>query len=186
MNDYVHIEAADLCRPNARFTQERQGYQVLTLFGKLGYSQYIDAVRLRYALPFFVERFFRTNEDWERVAATDFRHVSWSSRTEASLDQVISRPATIILGEPGAGKSTLVKAIVQRAVDLELVPLVAELRSYAGDLTGLLAQAAPADLLRDTTIVGEPVRRIVILDGLDEVPQDRIEKWTPDRGQCPK
>ena len=43
--------------------------------------------------------FFRTNEDWERVAATDFRHVSWSSRTEASLDQVISRPATIILGE---------------------------------------------------------------------------------------
>ena len=39
VNDYVHIEAADLCRPNARFTQERQGYQVLTPFGKLGYSQ---------------------------------------------------------------------------------------------------------------------------------------------------
>ncbi len=38
VNDYVHIEAADLCRPNARFTQERQGYQVLTPFGKLGYS----------------------------------------------------------------------------------------------------------------------------------------------------
>ena len=39
MNDYVHIEAADLRRPNARFTTERQGYQVLTPFGKLGYSQ---------------------------------------------------------------------------------------------------------------------------------------------------
>ena len=39
MNDYVHIKAADLCRPNARFTPERQGYQVLTPFGKLGYSQ---------------------------------------------------------------------------------------------------------------------------------------------------
>ena len=39
VNDYVHIEAADLCRPNARFTQERQGYQVLTPFGKLGYSR---------------------------------------------------------------------------------------------------------------------------------------------------
>ena len=38
MNDYVHIEAADLRRPNARFTTERQGYQVLTPFGKLGYS----------------------------------------------------------------------------------------------------------------------------------------------------
>ena len=39
VNDYVHIEAADLCRPNARFPPERQGYQVLTPFGKLGYSQ---------------------------------------------------------------------------------------------------------------------------------------------------
>ena len=42
MNDYVHIEAADLRRPNARFTTERQGYQVLTPFGKLGYSQFVD------------------------------------------------------------------------------------------------------------------------------------------------
>ena len=42
MNDYVHIEAADLRRPNARFTTERQGYQVLTPFGKLGYSQRFD------------------------------------------------------------------------------------------------------------------------------------------------
>ena len=40
MNDYVHIEAADLRRPNARFTTERQGYQVLTPFGKLGYSPF--------------------------------------------------------------------------------------------------------------------------------------------------
>ena len=45
MNDYVHIEAADLRRPNARFTTERQGYQVLTPFGKLGYSQRIDAIK---------------------------------------------------------------------------------------------------------------------------------------------
>ena len=121
--------------------------------------------------------FFRTNEEWERVAASDFRHISWSSGTEASLDQVISRPAAIILGEPGAGKSTLVKAVVQRTVDLQMVPLVAQLRSYAGDLAGLLAQEAPAGLLRDTAIVGTPVRRVLILDGLDEIPQDRIENF---------
>ena len=42
VNDYVHIEASDLRRPNARFTTERQGYQVLTPFGKLGYSQKND------------------------------------------------------------------------------------------------------------------------------------------------
>ena len=38
MNNYVHVKTADLYRPNARLTPERQGYQVLTPFGKLGYS----------------------------------------------------------------------------------------------------------------------------------------------------
>ena len=39
VNNYVHVKTADLYRPNARLTPERQGYQVLTPFGKLGYSQ---------------------------------------------------------------------------------------------------------------------------------------------------
>ena len=43
VNNYVHVKTADLYRPNARLTPERQGYQVLTPFGKLGYSQF-DAV----------------------------------------------------------------------------------------------------------------------------------------------
>ena len=38
VNNYVHVKTADLYRPNARLTPERQGYQVLTPFGKLGYS----------------------------------------------------------------------------------------------------------------------------------------------------
>ena len=37
-NNYVRVNTVDLYTPNARFTQERLGYQVLTLFGKLGYS----------------------------------------------------------------------------------------------------------------------------------------------------
>ena len=41
VGNYVHVETADLYRPNARFTTETQGYQVLTPFGKLGYSQEI-------------------------------------------------------------------------------------------------------------------------------------------------
>ena len=45
MNNYVHVKTADLYRPNARLTPERQGYQVLTPFGKLGYSPIIDRDR---------------------------------------------------------------------------------------------------------------------------------------------
>ena len=46
MNNYVHVKTADLYRPNARLTPERQGYQVLTPFGKLGYSQVVDELNL--------------------------------------------------------------------------------------------------------------------------------------------
>ena len=48
VNNYVHVKTADLYRPNARLTPERQGYQVLTPFGKLGYSprNHCDARRL--------------------------------------------------------------------------------------------------------------------------------------------
>ena len=42
VNIYVHVKTADLYRPNARLTPERQGYQVLTPFGKLGYSLHLD------------------------------------------------------------------------------------------------------------------------------------------------
>ena len=44
VNNYVHIKTADLYRPNARLIPERQGYQVLTPFGKLGYSQKNNAL----------------------------------------------------------------------------------------------------------------------------------------------
>ena len=48
VNNYVHVKTADLYRPNARLTPERQGYQVLTPFGKFGYSQ-ISNANLRWA-----------------------------------------------------------------------------------------------------------------------------------------
>ena len=44
MNNYVHVKTADLYRPNARLTPERQGYQVLTPFGKLGYSPKSESI----------------------------------------------------------------------------------------------------------------------------------------------
>ena len=47
-NNHVRVNTADLYTPNARFTPERQGYQVLTLFGKLGYSPSVHPV---YVIP---------------------------------------------------------------------------------------------------------------------------------------
>ena len=140
-------------------------------------TQYIDGIRERCELPFFIERLFRTDEDWERVAAHEFRSVSLSLRTEATLDQVITRRATVIVGEPGSGKSTLTKAAVQREIELGLVPLLTELRSYNGDLSQLLKKTIPADLVTDGRVDGVAVERVLILDGVDEVPQAHIERF---------
>ena len=45
-NNYVRVNTVDLYTPNARFTPERLGYQVLTLFGKLGYSHFLSMISL--------------------------------------------------------------------------------------------------------------------------------------------
>ena len=50
-NNYVRVNTVDLYTPNARFTPERLGYQVLTLFGKLGYSQFF-VIELRKRIRF--------------------------------------------------------------------------------------------------------------------------------------
>ena len=49
-NNYVRVNTVDLYTPNARFTPERTGYQVLTLFGKLGYSQFLDSTGWSFTL----------------------------------------------------------------------------------------------------------------------------------------
>ena len=48
-NNYVRVNTVDLYTPNARFTPERLGYQVLTLFGKLGYSRLLRCPSRRVA-----------------------------------------------------------------------------------------------------------------------------------------
>ena len=80
MNDYVHIEAADLRRPNARFTTERQGYQVLTPFGKLGYSHKIAAS----------SDCSRPVNDYVHIEAADLRRPNARFTTERQGYQVLT------------------------------------------------------------------------------------------------
>ena len=51
VNDYGHVKTVAPYRPNDRFTQESLGYQVLTPFGKLGYSQKYRASSTAVATP---------------------------------------------------------------------------------------------------------------------------------------
>ena len=44
----------------------------------------------------------------------EFRNISLSDNTEATLEQLLDRRSVALLGEPGAGKSTVAHATVER------------------------------------------------------------------------
>lgn len=143
-------------------------------------QEYIDRITAENRLPFFIERLFRTNEEWDRVSAHDFRNVSLSARTEPTLDRVLEHRSVIILGEPGSGKSTVARAAVDKSVARGWVPMVVNLRSYAGDLSALLATEAPADLVYGAAVDDRQITRIFILDGFDEIPRDLLGTFIAD------
>ena len=92
VNIYVHVKTADLYRPNARLTQERQGYQVLTPFGKLGYSQKfrfhlanLGGLRLRDMIGYVKEK--------ARLALDGELANLFASRPTSTLDAGLTRAA---------------------------------------------------------------------------------------------
>ena len=72
VGNYVHVETADLYRPNARFTTETQGYQVLTPFGKLGYSRITDHHNLLITGPTGIGKSFLACAFVERACRRGF------------------------------------------------------------------------------------------------------------------
>ena len=102
VNNYVHVKTADLYRPNARLTPERQGYQVLTPFGKLGYSPIIDrdrelctkALRRRHEC-----RIYHLGADAVCFATSGISLVSASRRIVAicsSVNQILSMTLSLL------------------------------------------------------------------------------------------
>lgn len=139
-------------------------------------NQYTDRLRSANEPTFFLDRFFKT-DDWERVAGYDFRGLNLSGSAEITLDQVCDRPLAVVLGEPGSGKTTVAKAAVRLFLRRGKVPILGQGRSYNGDLRDLLAQTAPPALVAGGTADDVEVDRVLILDGLDEVPSSQLQRF---------
>jgi hypothetical protein len=121
------------------------------------------------APSFLLARRFTAAESWTKATTQDgTRYLGLFRENEPDLAAVLTHPKVLILGEPGAGKSTTGRAVVQHLDEHGKpadIPVVASLKSYTGNLRNLLLQSAPAIVLDMPEL-----HRTYVLDGIDEVP----------------
>jgi hypothetical protein len=129
-----------------------------------GYRQ-----RLAASLPEFLRpRRFLSAENWVNATSQGgTRYMGMFRENEPDLPAILTQRQLLILGEPGAGKSTVAKAVVQHllAKNDANVPILSLLKSYNGNLRALLLQSVPPTILDASNIT-----RTYILDGIDEAP----------------
>lgn len=123
------------------------------------------------ATPFLRPRRFVTAESWTKTTTQDgTRYAGLFRGHDPDLPAILTHKKVLILGEPGAGKSTTGQAVIRHILDHGQpaeIPVLASLKSYNGNLRELLVRTTPAELL-DTP----EVTRTYILDGVDVVPTD--------------
>ena len=119
--------------------------------------------------PFLLARRFTAAESWSKATTQEgTRYLGLFREQEPGLATILTHPKLLILGEPGAGKSTTGRAVVQHLHENGQptdIAVVASLKSYTGNLPNLLLQNAPAIVLKTPEL-----RRSYVLDGADEVP----------------
>ena len=93
---------------------------------------------------------------------------------EPVIEELLQLPNFVVLAEPGAGKSTVARsAMIALAKRPDVVPIRVSLLecSTTRSVPVLIASA-----LRNTCIEGEPRRYYYVLDGLDEIPREFLER----------
>jgi hypothetical protein len=116
---------------------------------------------------FIVPRRFVADERWTKATIGGGRYLGFLREYEPELPAILSHKHVIILGEPGAGKSTAGQSIIQHGLnsgDATALSVFTSLKSYDGHLQALLLQNVPAAILGAAEIA-----RTYILDGIDEV-----------------
>jgi hypothetical protein len=125
----------------------------------------------------YIERRLISDEKWQKYAGdTSFRYSGFLREYEPDLPKLLENRRLVIVGEPGAGKSTVTRTVTRRFAIAHArtdVPVFLSLRGYAGNLTASLAASAPNDVLSSRLI-----SRRYVFDGLDEVPHELLSQAT--------
>jgi len=119
--------------------------------------------------PFLLPRRFATADTWTKAASDNgVRYLGVFRDQAPDLATILANRRVLILGEPGAGKSTTGQAVVQHVLNNGQpteIPVLVTLKAYTGDLRALLLRSVPAPVLDAPNTT-----RIYAFDGVDEVP----------------
>src|SRR5213593_1439174 len=90
----------------------------------------------------FIERHFEAAKDQGRFSLEVLPYRGMFADREATLEKLLPKPRMVILGEPGSGKSTVLREAARRLALLQSgaqLPIFLPLRSYRGSLHDLAA-----------------------------------------------
>ena len=148
--------------------------------------KYLDGLASQLPLGLYVERRFTAlTESGGASVDIDLHFRGMLRDREPKLDDILKHARVLILAEPGGGKSIVARGAVHQFIrDSTRVPVFAELKGYRGDLGALISTNAPAEILDlEASIDTKTISRAYVLDGIDEIPRDRLPQLGADLQQ---
>ena len=143
-------------------------------------QRYLDESIRNYSIgPLYVPRRFTALPESGSVSSDlEFRAYGMLREREPALKEILTHPAIAIVADPGAGKSVVGRASVQHLIaNGGRVPVFAELKQYRVDLPTLFRITTPTAILDPAAMVeGVPLRRTYVLDGIDEIPAELVQR----------
>lgn len=140
------------------------------------FTRYVDDLRRRWPLPFFLARSFRTAEEWNRWSSFEVRARASGDR-EPQLENVLYHHRATVVGEAGSGKSLVARKAIELGAQQGFIPFFVPLKEYTGDLAALIRQHSSDEAFRATDIDGTPAPHLYIFDGFDELPAARLDDF---------
>src|SRR6266852_1154814 len=179
---FLHAIAPKRCSPS--LPRLRCGQEVKRQpMTKQEINDYVEGLKNRISLDRYVERRFTAADASGGLPADfDYRFHGSFRNLEPRLAELLTHPRVMVLAEPGGGKSiTAYAALLEILSKGERIPVLAELKGYRSDLSLLMHQSVPAELLKVAAFVdGAPVHRTYVLDGVDEVPAELVQQFAAD------
>ena len=129
--------------------------------------------------PLYVPRRFTALAESGNISSDlEFRSYGLLREREPTLKEVLTHPSIVIVAEPGAGKSVVGRAAVKHLFALnDRVPIFAEMKQYRVDLPTLFRISTPRMLLESSAMLdGVALKRTYVLDGIDEIPRELVER----------